>query len=93
MSTKPTDSNSSVEKEGIHYSTTGRTTRHHLHPAYNPRAPLTDEVHALARRVFLKFDLILVLPMLIMFCECDTDYKRQLTLLYVSKIYCHSLTG
>ena len=72
---------------------TEKATPKFLHLVCTPQAPLPDKVAAVARRVFLKFDLIFVLPMLIMFCESDMGYMHQLTPLYVSKIYCHSLTG
>jgi len=90
---KPTESHSSVGKDGLHHSVTEKATHVLFHLVHNPQAPVADKVAAPARRVFLKFDLILVLPMLIMFCESDVGYIHQLTLLYVSKIYSHSLTG
>lgn len=53
-------------------------TKDNPHFASNPQAqaPVTDKGSAIARRGFLKFDLILVLPMLILFCKCDMDYKH-----------------
>ena len=90
MAMNPTGSHSSVGKE---HSVTETMTHDFLHPMCTPQAPLPDKVAALALGVFLKFDLILVLPMLIMFCESDMGYMHQLNPLYVSKIYCHSLTG
>jgi len=74
MATKVTGSNSSVGKESVHHLTTEATREHVLSPSYSPRAPLPDEVSALARKVFLKFDLILVLPTLIMFCKRQCEY-------------------
>jgi hypothetical protein len=70
MATKTTESTILVEKEGAHHSTSRETTEHILQLPYSPHAPLTDEVSVLSRKVFLKFDLLLVLPMLTMFCEC-----------------------
>ena len=90
MAMNPTGSHSSVGKE---HSVTETTTHDFLHPVCTPQAPLPHKVVALARGVFLNFDLILVLPMLIMYCESDMGYMHQLTPLYVPKIYCHSLTG
>jgi len=71
MATKATESNSIVGKEGDHHSPVGETTEHVFQPSYSPNGPLTD---ALARNVFLKFDLVLVLPILIMFCGCQYEY-------------------
>jgi hypothetical protein len=65
-----TESNDSVAKEGVYHSSMGEMTEHPLQLPYTPHASVTDEVNALARRGFLKFDFILVLPMLMMFCEC-----------------------
>jgi len=59
------ESNSSEEK-GVPQST---ITDRVVHSSHSPRASLSDEAEALARKVFLKFDLLLVLPTLIMFCE------------------------
>jgi hypothetical protein len=70
MATKTTESSTSVEKGGAHHLTSRETTEHILQLPYAPHAPLTDEVRALARNAFLKFDLILVLPMVTMLCEC-----------------------
>lgn len=75
MATKLSDSRSSVGKEEVYHSMVGKTA-HKIHLEYPPQVTRTDEVDALARRVFLKFDLFLVLPMLIMFCKCDVDYKH-----------------
>jgi len=61
MVKKTTESNSIVGKED------GQ-------PSYAPNGPLPDEVRALARKVFLKFDLMLVLPMITMFCGCQYEY-------------------
>ena len=69
---------------------TEKATPNFLHLVCTPQAPLPDKVAAVARGVFLKFVLILVFPMLILFCEADMGYVHQLT---PSKIYCHSLTG
>ena len=57
MAMKPTESNSSV----------GETKGHVVQLPYTSH--LTDQVDALSRKVFLKFDFLLVLPMLVMFCE------------------------
>jgi MFS family permease len=70
MAMKPGDSHSSVEKEGVHHSTIGKAA-HKIHLGYPPQAPAADKDGALARKAFLKFDLILVLPMLVMFCKWD----------------------
>lgn len=58
---------SSVGKNGAHPTTFEE-------PKFTSRAPLPDEVSALARKVFLKFDFILVLPILIMLCQCQSEY-------------------
>ena len=90
MAVNPAGSCSSVGKE---HSMTEKTTRNFLYLVCTPQASLPDKVAAVAHRVFLKFNLILVLPVIIMFCESDMDYMHQLTSFYVPKIYCHSLTG
>ena len=63
---KPSESDSSAEKDGVHQTV---ISEHVLHLSHSPRPPLTNEVEAVAHKVFLKFDLVLVLPTLIMFCE------------------------
>lgn len=73
MAKKSTESWTSLGKD--YHSMIGKAI-HNPHLAYNPQTPVTDKGSALARRGFLKFDLILVLPMLILFCKCDMDYKR-----------------
>jgi len=70
MATKTTELNSSVGKEGVHQSTTREMMGNILKPSRTPDALLTDDVGALARKVSLKFDLILVLPILTVLCEC-----------------------
>ena len=42
-----------------------------LKPPSTPGAPLTDETGALARKVYFKFDFILLLPILTVICECS----------------------
>ena len=76
MVVKHTESNASVGKEGAH-SGTEEATEHIIPSPYSPHAPLTDEVTALARRVFLKYDLLLVLPTVAMFCECKIEYNGR----------------
>lgn len=66
MATEPRGPNSSAEKQSVHKSIIGE---HVVQLAYTPRAPPTQEVEALARTAFRKFDLKLVLPILITFCE------------------------
>ena len=63
LAMKPGESNSSAEKKGVPQPVIGEHVTRFSH------SPLTDEVEALARKVFLKFDLVLVLPTLIMFCK------------------------
>ena len=70
MATKATESNSSVRKEGVHQSTTREMMENTRKPSSTPGAPLTDEAGALARKVCFKFDFILLLPILTVFCEC-----------------------
>ena len=61
----------SAEKQGVHQST---VREHAVQLAYTSRAPRTYEVEALARKVFRKFDFMLVLPMVITFCEYQYAY-------------------
>ena len=63
---KPIESNPSV---GEHLSITVEARGHVVQLPYIPRTPLADNVDALSRKIFLKFDFLLVLPMLILFCE------------------------
>lgn len=67
MAKNPTDSTVSVVKDEVQFLV-NRVPSKHIHQT--PYPPRTDEVNTLARNVFLKFDLFLVLPMLIMFCKC-----------------------
>ena len=69
---KPGESDSSADKEGVHQASIGEDA---VRFSPGPRAPLTDEVEALARKVFLKFDLLLVLPPIIIFCESQCEYS------------------
>jgi hypothetical protein len=70
MTTKPTESTSSVEKQGVHQSIAGETIENGLQ-SNTPHVPLTnDEIRSLSRKAFLKFDVLLVLPILIMLREC-----------------------
>ena len=69
MVTKPKESKS--EKDGAHQSIIREQV---VQVAYTPRAPLTDEVEALARKVIRKFDLMLVLPTVVTFCEYQYAY-------------------
>ena len=64
MAMNPTGSHLSVGKEHL---MTEKMTDIFLHLVCTPQPPLPDKVAAIAHRVFLKFVLILVLPMLIMF--------------------------
>ena len=84
MAMNPTGSHSSVGKE---YLMTEKMTHNFLHLECTPQSPLPDKVAT------VKSDLILALPMLIMFCESDVGYIHQLTPLDVSKTHCHILTG
>jgi hypothetical protein len=87
MAMKPKESDSLEGKDGTHYSITKEATEQSVQLVYTRRAPLTDEVSALALKVFLKFDFILVLPLLTMFCECQYeffDYRHELTLYCIS---------
>jgi len=67
MATKSAESNGSAEKEGVRHSPTGEKTEDVLPLPYTPQEPLSDEINALARKVFLKYDFILVVPVLVTF--------------------------
>lgn len=69
MTTKPTESTSSVEKNSVHQSITRETTEH-VPQSPVRHGPLTDEMGLLSRKVCLKFDFTLVLPILTILCEC-----------------------
>ena len=75
MVKKLTESISSAGKKGVRPTTTEEPKVNIFpSPSFTSRALLPDEVNALARKVFLKFDFILVLPILIMFCQYQYEY-------------------
>jgi hypothetical protein len=70
MTTKPRESISSVEKQGAHQSIPGETIQR-VSQSHIPHIPLTDdEIRLLSRKAFLKFDVLLVLPILTILREC-----------------------
>ena len=70
MVKKLTESNSSVGKGGVPPVTTDDTKAHVVSPSYADDALSADEVSAIARKVILKFDFLLVLPILTTLCQC-----------------------
>ena len=74
MVKKLTESISSAGKKGDHPPTTEEPKVHVPSPSFTSHAPLPDEVNALARKVFLKFDFVFVLPILTMFCQYHYEY-------------------
>lgn len=77
MGKKITESSSPVGKGGAYPATTEETKVHVLSPSYSPHAhaPLPDEVSALVRKVVLKFDFLLVFPIVTMLCQCQYEYR------------------